>query len=352
MAQAHQGPPAPAVRGWEACRRALTDPRLTSDPFEVGLLPERSNNMLLIDGPEHAAVRRLVAAALAPSRLGVLAPALQARCDDLVAEALGRDGVDLMAAVVEPLVLHAVFEVVGVPDDLRDRLAVLVRAMLGLLDPDAAGAGHRRAVNAALRATMLFERQGRSGRAAGLHRQLEAAAADGAIPVKLARSTPVVVLHGGYENPRNQLGCLLAWAASDPGAAAAAGAGTFDDVMRSYAPMRAVARWARADTRCSGGWAQRGDVVWVDLESAGLDAPPTAVAPPGRPPHLGFGFGRHACPGAALARLQGEVVLAALRRVPPGWLRALHVDWEASTVARGPRQVTAWRRHDRGGRPW
>jgi len=211
--------------------------------------------------------------------------------------------------------------------------------MLGLLEPDLPAAARRRTTNAAVRATMLFERDRLSGRAVGLHRALETAAEQGTIPAKLARSTPVVVLHGGYENPLNQLGCVIAWAVSDPerfGVAASAPDLLFEEILRVSSPVRLVARWAS-------GTGERGKLVWVDLESANRDGEqfvsPDDVDPSKRRRHLGFGFGAHACLGTALARLEGRVLIAALSGVPQDLLHEFVVEWRPGTVAHGPASI-------------
>ncbi|WP_019632744.1 cytochrome P450 [Actinomadura atramentaria] len=322
------------VQGWDACVRALSASGLVSDAG-----PAEGNNMLLMEGATHRTLRRLTRAQLSRPHLAAVAEHLDATAGRLVAAALGDPAADLVADVAEPLVLDAILSVLGVPDERRARLAELTRSMLGLLEPDLPPERRRAAANAALRATLLFERDARAGRAAGFHAVLEAAAAAGEIPVKTARSTPVVMLHGGYENPLNQLGCLAAWAVADPerfaAAADAAPAAVFEEVLRAYSPVRAVARWDAADG---------GRFVWVDLHSANHDErrfpSPDAVDPAREPGHLGFGYGRHACPGAALARLEGRALLRALRRVPAAALRAFTVQWRDGLVARGPRTIT------------
>jgi cytochrome P450 len=241
--------------------------------------------------------------------------------------------------------------VMEVPDESRQELADLARKMLGLLEPDLPLAARRRAAGAALRATMLFERDGLTGNATGLHAALEEAAREGVIPVKLARSTPVVMLHGGYENPLNQLGCVIAWAVADPErfreVAVSAPAALFEEVLRVYSPLRRVGRWATSDIECDGRPVKRGDLVWVDLESANLDhrqfSAPGELDLARKGGHLGFGYGRHLCPGAALARLEGQVLIRSLLSVRADQLRNCTVEWRDGIVARGPAKIATGR---------
>jgi cytochrome P450 len=230
-----------------------------------------------------------------------------------------------------------------VPTDRREQLSTLARRMLGLLEPDLPADERRTAANAALRTTILFERDGSAGTATGFQAMLEDAARDGVIPVRLARSTPVVFLHGGYENPLNQLGCVIAWAVEDPerfrAAAAVAPGVLFEEVLRVFSPVRLAARWTGED----GGELRRGTFVWVDLESANHDERrypgPHELELSGRRSNLGFGHGPHMCPGTGLARLEGLVLVRVLAALPRGLLDGFAVEWREGALARGPARI-------------
>lgn len=335
------------VRGWAPCRTTLSESELVSDPSRAGLTAEPTNNMLLMDGELHLAARRLVMAYFTRDRLDRVGERLERTCQVLVGSVLGKRDADLVADLAEPLVLEGILSMMEVPDAYRPKLGELSRGMLGLLEPGLPQAARRRATNAALRATLMFERDGAAGRATGLHAALEDAARDGLIPVKLARSTPVVVLHGGYENPLNQLGCVIAWAVANPerfrDAAVSAPGVLFDEILRVYSPVRLVARFAAADGLHDDRPLKRGDLVWVDLESANLD--PHQFSAPGeldltrKRNHMGFGHGRHLCPGAALARLEGQALLRALLSIPADPFHEFTVQWRDGVVARGPMTI-------------
>ncbi len=335
------------VRGWDACRAALSDPRLVSDPYLAGLLPAPTNNFLLMDGDNHRAIRRLLTGYLSAARVDTVRDRLQRTCDASVATLVaGGGGADLMTGVVEPLVLEAIFSIMEVAAHHRPALAAHARLMRGLLDPELAPEARRRTTTAALPATMIFERDGRARRATGLHAALEAAAADGLIPVKLARATPVVVLHGGYENPLNQLGCIVAWAVADPqrfrAAALASPSTLFEEVLRRFTPARRLARWTSEVMARDARVHPRGDLVWVDLESANVEDRETgSPAPDLGHRHLGFGYGRHACPGAGLARLQGQVLIRSLLAVPAEVVGACTVEWHEDLITRGPARIVS-----------
>ncbi|KPI04864.1 cytochrome P450 [Actinobacteria bacterium OK074] len=346
------GGPEPAyVRGWSACRRLLAGPELVSDAARAGLDREPGNNMLFLDGDLHRDARRLIREYFTRSRLADLAAHLEEYCAALVRDTVGRPGADLVAELAEPLVLEGIMAAMDIPAERRETVGALTRGMLGMLEPDLSPPERRRTANAALRTTLLFERDGTAGRATGFHARLEEAARAGTLPLKLARSTPTVLLHGGYENPLNQLGCLLAWAVTHPAAFREAAERApdilFEEVMRVHSPVRLLPRWSAADSgEVTEGQIplRRGQFAWVDLESANHDPDrfpdAHAVDLTRRRGHLGFGHGRHLCPGASLARLEGRVLIAALAAVDPDVLGDFTVTWREGFVARGPLTMT------------
>lgn len=335
------------IRGWSQCRHALAGGELASDPHLAGLEPSQPNNLLFMDGEPHRRLRGLVMPYFTSHRLEGLGEQVETTCREALGEALSGARTDLVADVVEPLVLDAIFSAMAVPPGNRARLGALSREMLGLLEPDLPPAARRRTANAAMRATMLFERDRLRGEASGLHSSLEAAAEAGAIPSKLARSTPVVVLHGGYENPLNQLGCLTAWAVANPErfkeASASAPALLFEEVLRVFSPVRVVARWTATNDDRKKPHRKGGDLVWVSLESANRDShrftDPDEIELSKRQQHIGFGHGAHACLGTALARLEGQALIGALSAVPDAVMREFSTEWRDGVVARGPAKI-------------
>jgi len=329
------------------CLSALSTSQLVSDPHLVGLEPDPTNNLLLMEGDLHKRARRLVAPYFAPGRLERLRGRLETLATDLVRGVRERPEADLVTDLAEPLVLDGIFSAMEVASARRARLSQLAREMLGWLEPDLPPESRLRVHNAALRATALFTRDRLDGKAVGLHAILEAAAQAGTIPEKVARSTPVVVLHGGYENPLHHLGCLIVWAAADPerfaAAAEAAPAVLCDEILRVFSPVRRLARWTTSDSiEKVTSSARKGEMVWIDLESAHndrqrFDSPDVDVSKQQR--HLGFGYGRHGCPGTALARLEGAVLIQSLLTIPAEELAQFTGQWREGVVAHGPAKI-------------
>src|SRR5262249_46278133 len=131
----------------------------------------------------------------------------------------------------------------------------------------------------------------------------------------------------------------LAQLAADPSLLA----GAFDESLRLTSPARLAARRVAEDMVVHGRALRRGDVVLTLFGAANRD--PRKFADPDRfdlrrqgPRHLAFGYGPHVCLGAAIGRLQGEIVLDRLLRSCRGLRVAVDLDalrWKESLVLHG-----------------
>jgi cytochrome P450 len=314
--------PVAALATWDDCVAALADARLVSDPHLVEHAATPSSNLLFMEGRDHLNLRRLVAPWFSAGAVDRLADGLRSSRDALLVTCLSEPSADLVSGLARPLVLHGLFDALGIADHHRSVLAELLEGMSGLLD-DRPDEDRRHGEQAALRATMVFQRDAARGTAHGIHAELIAAAKRGDISAKQAQATPAVLLHGGYENPLNQLGQVLAAAAADPSAfrdaAEADPAKLFEEVLRKQSPARKVLRWA-TDSLIYGDVAvARGDPVWIEVAKANVDRvrfPPDRGVEADRLGHLGFGRGRHGCIGAPLARLLGVLMIEAILLFP------------------------------------
>src|SRR5205823_9037022 len=97
--------------------------------------------------------------------------------------------------------------------------------------------------------------------------------------------------------------------------------GAVEELLRYYSPVRMTVRTALADTTLDGESVRAGDQVFVMLDAANHDpavfeSPDTLNVTRDAHRHVTFGAGAHHCLGAALARAEAQIALAALTALP------------------------------------
>jgi cytochrome P450 len=115
--------------------------------------------------------------------------------------------------------------------------------------------------------------------------------------------------------------------------------------MRYDGPIQMVERIALEPVVIGGREIPTGRIVICLTAAANRD--PAAFSEPNRldlgrspNPHVGFGGGAHFCLGAALARLEGRIAIAALaRRFPRMRLLQAKPIWRPSFTIRGLREL-------------
>jgi cytochrome P450 len=124
-----------------------------------------------------------------------------------------------------------------------------------------------------------------------------------------------------------------------------------EEVLRFRTPVQVVFRVARADVALRGRTIPAGALVLLMLGSANRDPrhfrdahrfdPRRFATSPPPAAHVAFGHGAHFCLGAALARLETRVALAALLARAPAFNRDGHGPWapRAGLNVHGPRSL-------------
>jgi len=114
-----------------------------------------------------------------------------------------------------------------------------------------------------------------------------------------------------------------------------------EELLRFDGPIGAQVRIVREPQTLHGRQLRRGERVFMLMNAANRDPP--AYADPDRldlqrsgVPHLTFGFGAHLCLGFPLARLEGQITLAAvLERWKAIEIASPQLEWIDSMVIRG-----------------
>lgn len=310
-------------------RHFANDPRKgTLSSRQLAMLPPRHDyTLLFLDPPDHTRLRALVSKAFTrkalhayESRIRGIVEALVDDIDDLAA-------FDLMQAVAWPLPTIVMAEMLGVPSEDRARFGVWARRRARLLEPTI-GPRERKAGDAALREfdsyfrPVIEERRRAPGH--DIVSTLVRAQHEGAHLSEREMLNMLRLLVGaGTETTANLIGNgvlallrnpdQLRRLREDPGLIPTA----IEELLRFDSPVQADFRRVLADCEVNGFPVRKRDNIVLLIGAANRDpgvfANPDRLDVGRRPgPHLSFGRGIHHCLGAALARLEGRIVLEVL----------------------------------------
>ena len=278
------------------------------------------------EGADHQRLRKLLNPAFTRRVVAAMEPRFCALADELVASFAEPGRCEFMAEFAEPYAARVITAVLGIPERewpviARDSailglaMGVQIREHLERIE-DALGRLY------AYADTLIAER--RAAPQADCVTRLVKAQADGdRLSEAELRDTLVLLIFGGFDTTRNQLGLAMQvfvdhpaqWRllAQRPDLAPAA----VEEIMRVSPTTTWVTREALADFVFDGLAIKAGTTIHLFCEPAGTD--PRAgqalafdITAPARPPHLAFGGGVHYCLGHLLARADMSVALAVL----------------------------------------
>ena len=287
-----------------------------------------ANSMLEIDPPRHTRLRGLVLRAFTPRRIEALVPEIELLSKKLVT-GFDADGTELLAAFGQRLPVIVIARLLGVPDDMADRLLAWSHDMVAMYqarrDTDvellAAAAADEFAEYIG---NLAAERRRHPGN--DLVSQLVAAKDGGRwLSEGEITSSCILLLNAGHEATVHTIGngvrLLLEKVENPASICAGDGIGRLvEEILRFDPPLHMFERHAKEDMVCFGHQFKRGDRVALLLASANRDenffGHDAGKFRPDRNPnrHLSFGAGAHFCLGAALARQELSISLRALFR--------------------------------------
>jgi cytochrome P450 PksS len=332
----------------------LKDDRLAKDPANAGQPPLTMprfarpllRNMLGVDDPDHARLKRLVMAAFTPRRVATLRERTEATSARLLDGLAGRGHFDLVADYALALPVAVICDLLGVPAADRRRFAhwsgALIRgntsswAMLRELPQLVAFLAYLRRFIAAKRADLGDD----------LVSDLVMQEGD-ALDADELMAMVAILLNAGHETTTSLIANGTVALLADPDAAAnvrrdpdmpAAGV---DELLRFAGPVAtSTHRYARDPISIAGVTIPRGGLVLGVIASANRDAAQFAdpdrldlARSPNR--HLSFGEGGHYCVGASLARLEGQIAFRDLFTRLPRLRVAGPLAWRPGLVLTG-----------------
>lgn len=339
-------------------RRVLADPRLSNRIGRGVLLGggsagPTSEHMLSSDPPDHTRLRRLVSAGFTARRVERLEPRITAIANRLLDDMGGTDTVDLMDTFAFPLPIQVICELLGVPPDDRDEFRVWSNTVVGgtlIADPSREGV-----VRDALGQIVVYIRQlvadkRRTPADDLLSALLEVRDEGDRLSEDELVAMVFLMLIAGHETTMNLIGNGTYLLLTHPEQRSRIDAdrsllpAAIEEFLRYEPPVQnTTLRVTTEPVEVSGVTIPAGELVMVSLLSANRDGTAFAdadrfdIARPGAP-HLAFGHGIHFCLGAALARLEGRIAIAALLDRYPGLRLACPPDelpWRVTLFVRG-----------------
>jgi cytochrome P450 len=340
------------LQGWVVTRfddvgRLLRDPTVSSDihhatpnpltVMELALLseqPRASRTVVLMDDPDHARIRGLMAAPFRPREIEQLRERVTTRVDAALDRLRaerggGRAELDLVADFAYPLPVEIFSEMLGMPEEDSPRFRYWAQCVARMVDP-VMGAAERAECTRGLDEMYAYlEEQADAKRAHPADDLLSAlvhAEVDGERLSQEDLVAQLVTLYMAGHEPTAALvaaGTLALVRQPDQLARLRADRellrNAVSELLRFDGPNHFVRRITTRETAIGATTVPAGAVLYASPASAnrdprrwGDDADRVQVDRADASQHLQFGAGVHACLGSHLARLQAEIAFAAI----------------------------------------
>ena len=315
-------------------RAALGNPEVFSsargcmmnDPMNTAF----TGNILCTDDPEHADMRRVFARPLMPGTIGILREKMEVLAADHVDNLLSRDSFDAVADLAYFLPLSIVSELVGLPQDGRERMLDWAAGSFDAFGPLSSprtltgleiakeAAIYTRGIDPAKLADgswgdLLFKASQKGEIAENQARSMMMGYVAPALDTTINATSSAIWLFA--KNP-DQWDRLCA----DPDLIPSA----INEVVRLESPIRAFSRYVTRDFEIGTTLLKQGSRALMLYACANRDErryedPDRFDIGRSARDHLGFGYGVHTCAGMHLAKLELTVILQALAKRVSGF---------------------------------
>ena len=295
--------------------------------------------MLFLDPSAHTRIRSLASAAFTPTRVEMLRSHIREIVKNLLKPVASAGRMNLIADLAEPLPCIVTAEMLGVPVEDHPQLKLWSQDFAEILGNFQHNPDHvQRILKCTEGMTAYFRAMMKSDklRPEGLVNSLKNAEIQGdRLTEDEVIANCIITMVGGQETTTNLIGngvltllrhpAELARLRADPSLIPSA----VEELLRFEPPSQHTARMAPDDVELGGRRIKKRQAV-IAVMAAGNRDPERFPEPDrldlGRADnrHLSFGWGAHFCFGAPLARIEGQVALAALVKrfehieLPPG----------------------------------
>ena len=287
-----------------------------------------TRQMLFMDAPAHTRLRGLATMAFTPARVEVLRSHIRSILDDLMAPLLRAGRMDVIGDLAAPLPAIVTAEMLGVPTSDCDRLKAWSADFAEVLgnfqhNPDRSS----RTLKCVEEMTVYFREAIRRLKAeprAGLINSFMTAELDGdRLTEDEIIANCIVTMVGGQETTTNLIGNGVLSLLRHPHQLQRLRKdlslipSAVEELLRYESPSQHTARICPEDTELGGKIIRKGQAVMAVMGAGNRD--PERFPDPDRLDlgrtdnrHLAFGWASHFCFGAALARIEGQLVFEAL----------------------------------------
>ncbi|WP_236977070.1 MULTISPECIES: cytochrome P450 [Mycobacterium] len=305
-------------------RRGLTARLWTPFETELGGKPA----MIGLDGQDHLRNRRVVTKAFTPNVVKHFEAEFRVMCRRIVKKALQKGTFNFVEEIAVEMPLHAICELMGVPEKDRRTFLSWVNAYAVPTDPDYAPSPEAAlgAVAAIWQYALELAEHRRTQPGEDLMSKIVRARDEETLDDDELQGLVLLLAGGGADTTRNafshgmhalirnpeQMAWLRERADDIPLSAV-------QEIVRWATPVIHIARTATTDTEIAGQPVAAGERVAMLLPGANFD--PTVIEDPrtfdlSREPnrHLSFGMGPHACIGRHIAALEIKLLFEELLR--------------------------------------
>ncbi len=308
------------------------------------------------DAPEHTKLRKLISKLFTPRAINGMRDELDRRARSIVDTAVSEGPGDFVKQVASELPLQAIADLIGVPQDDRDKLFKWSNEMMGYDDPEYQGDPAVASTEVLGYAYQMADAR-RTCPADDIVTTLVQADIDGdSLSPEEFGFFVLILAVAGNETTRNAITHGMIAFLDNPEQwelyKKERPKTTADEIVRWATPVTAFQRTALEDTELAGVSIKKGQRVVMLYSSANFDEdvfenPMTFDITRNPNPHLGFGgTGAHFCIGANLARMEIDLMFNAIadnvpditkigdpRRLRSGWINGIkefQVDYKST----------------------
>jgi cytochrome P450 len=287
-----------------------------------------TKQMLFMDAPDHTRLRSLASMAFTPARVEALRAHIREILDTLIEPLLRAGAMDVINDLAAPLPAIVTAEMLGVPISDCDQLKAWTADFAEVLgnfqhNPDRAS----RTLKCVEEMTAYFRdaiRKQKSHPREGLINSFMTAEIDGdRLTEEEIIANSIVTMVGGQETTTNLIGNGILSLIKNPDETQRLRddlsliPSAVEELLRYESPSQQTARICPEDTEIGGKSIRKGQAVIAVMAAGNRD--PERFPDPDRLDitradnrHLAFGWASHFCFGAALARIEGQLVFEAI----------------------------------------